>query len=198
MIRAGRLDEINTTSGSWVFIDIGFANKAKSCGLLFDDGNPVEVTFNQAVENICSHIQTNNTAINLVIEAPLSVAFDDKGNPKGRAVEKLNGKTRYWYVSLGCTVMVAALYLVRAIHDSKPNGEVRLFEGFVSFKDSNETSNHSKDVLLLRDIVNNPNDNLDAIISPDSLKMDSTDQIRSAFLVAGLNFGVPPILMKNG
>ena len=99
MIRAGSIDEINTTSGSWVFIDIGFANKAKSCGLLFDDGEPVEVTFNQAVEKICSHIRTSHTPVNLVIEAPLSVSFDNYGNPKGRAVEKHNGKTRYWYVS---------------------------------------------------------------------------------------------------
>lgn len=198
MIRAGSINEVDTASGSWVFIDIGFANKAKSCGLLFDDRKPIEVTFNQAVENICRHIQTNHTPVNLVIEAPLSVSFDNNGNPKGRAVEKQNGKTRYWYVSLGCTVMVAALYLVRAIHNSKPSNEVCLFEGFVTFKDSNDKSNHSRDVLLLRDIVNNRNENIDAIISPDRLKMNSTDIIKSAFLVAGLDLGVPPILMKNG
>ena len=197
MIRAGNINEVSLTSGNWIFLDIGFANKANSCGLLFGDGNPVGVTFNEATKSICNYIQRSQVPINLVIEAPLSVSFDNSGNPKGRSIEKQNNKTRYWYVSLGCTVMVAALYLVKAIYDSQPRNEVRLFEGFVSFKDSNEKSDHSKDVLLLRDIVRSPNKNIDAIISPDKLKMDETDKIESAFLVAGLDFGVPPILIKN-
>ncbi len=196
MIRAGHINEINTDSGNWVFLDIGFANKAKSCGLLFGDGSPTEVTFNDAVQSICKYIKTCNGSINLVIEAPLSVSFDANGNPKGRRIEKQNKKTRYWYVSLGTTVMVAAIYLVKAIIETKPINEVRLFEGFVSFKNSNEQTNHSNDVLLLREIVNNKNTK--AIIDPGALKMDETDNIQSAFLVTGIDLGVPPILMQNG
>ncbi|MBL3601127.1 MAG: hypothetical protein JMN25_14880 [gamma proteobacterium endosymbiont of Lamellibrachia anaximandri] len=198
MIRAGSIKEVTPESGNWVFIDIGFANKAKSCGLLFGDGVPTEITFNDAVVAIVEYIHSSSKPINLVIEAPLSVTFDNKGNPKGRCVEKQGNKTRYWYVSLGTTVMVAALYLVRAIHDSKPHNDVRLFEGFVSFKDSNEQTNHSNDVLLLRYIVNNYVNETKAIISPDTLLIDDTDKIQSAFSVAGLDLGVPPILMKNG
>lgn len=198
MIRAGRINEVTAASGNWVFLDIGFANNAKSCGLLFDDGTPEEVTFNSAVEDICNFIKSGNAPVNLVIEAPLSVSFDIEGNPKGRSIEKQGNKTRYWYVSLGTTVMVAALYLVRAIYDSKPAKEIRLFEGFVSFKDSNTPTNHINDVLLLRGIVNNPNKESESIITPDSLCMDTTDKIQSAFLVAGLDFGIPPVLMKNG
>ncbi len=196
MIRAGHINEINPASGNWVFLDIGFANKAKSCGLLFGDGSPIEVTFNDALQSICKYIKTCNSSINLVIEAPLSVSFDANGNPKGRRIEKQNTKTRYWYVSLGTTVMVAAIYLVKAIIEAKPTNEVRLFEGFVSFKDSNEQTNHSNDVLLLREIVNNKNTK--AIIDPGALKMDATDNIQSAFLVAGIDLGIPPILMQNG
>jgi len=134
--------------------------------------------------------------INLVIETPLSVSFDSNGNPKGRKIEKQNNKTRYWYVSLGTTVMVAAMYLLRAIVDLQPTTEVRLFEGFVSFKDRNKSSNHSRDVLALRDVV--INGDRDAIIAPEALKIDDSDLLQSAFLVAGVDLGIPPVLMKNG
>lgn len=198
MIRAGSVKEVTPTSGNWVFLDIGFANKVKSCGLLFGEGVPTETTFNDAVTKIVKYIGSSNKPVNLVIEAPLSVSFDNKGNPKGRSVEKQDTKTRYWYVPLGAAVMVAALYLVRSIYDSKPHNEVRLFEGFVSFKDSKKSTNHSNDVLLLRNIVNNYVKERNAIISPEDLLMDDTDKIQSAFLVAGLGMGIPPILMKNG
>ena len=148
------------------------------------------------MEKICKYIKTSDIPINLVIEAPLSVSFDSNGNPKGRKIEKQNNKTRYWYVSLGTTVMVAAMYLLRAIVDSQPTAEVRLFEGFVSFKDRNKSSNHSRDVLALRDVV--IKGNRDAIIAPEALKVDDSDLLQSAFLVADVDLGVPPVLMKNG
>jgi len=196
MIRSGTTDEIRWDSGSWVFIDIGFANKASSCGLLFGDEGPFEAKFSEAAEKICEYLSNQNQATNLVIEAPLSVAFDKKGNPKGRKPEKQKGKTRYWYVGLGCTVMTAALYLIKAITDSQPPGEVRLFEGFVSFKNKEEASNHSKDVLLLRDAVKNPVHN--SIIAPGNLKMDETDDLISAFKVSGMDYGIPPIIQNHG
>ncbi len=179
-----------------MYLDIGFANQAKSCGLLIDEGTPEEVTYSNAIKSICNHIRSSSSPVNLVIEAPLSVAFDSKGNPKGRSIEKQHNKTRYWYVSLGTTVMVAALYLVKAIMDSCPVTEVRLFEGFVSFKDSKKKTNHSRDVLLLRDIVKNSNSK--SIIAPETLQMHPSDKIQSAFLVAGIDLGIPPILMQNG
>ena len=196
MIRPGSTNEVTLKSGKWVFIDIGFANKAKSCGVLFDDGSPEELTFSQAVKKICKFVKANDTPVNLVIEAPLSVAFDSNGNPKGRRIEKQNKKTRYWYVSLGTTVMVGAMYLIKAIIDFEPTAEIRLFEGFVSFKDSNTRTNHSRDVLMLRDIV--IKEDREAIISPESLKMDDSDLLKSAFWVAGVDLGVPPVLIKNG
>jgi len=195
MIRAGKINEITLASGRWVFLDIGFANQAKSCGLLFGEGTPEEVTYSDAVKRICNHIKSSSNPVNLVIEAPLSVAFDSAGNPKGRRIENQNGETRYWYVPPGITVMVASLYLVKAIMDSCPTAGVRLFEGFVSFKDSKKT-NHIRDVRLLRDIVYS--NNSQSIIKPESLKMHPSDKIQSAFLVAGVDLGIPPILMQNG
>jgi hypothetical protein len=198
MIRAGNKNEIHRQSGKWVIIDIGFANNASSCGLLIDDQVPVEVKFYDAKSEICKYISKQSQPINLIIEAPLSVAFDKYGNPKGRFVEKQNGKIRYWYSGPGCTTMVAALYLIRSIVQSEPESEVRLFEGFVSFKDSTKKSNHSKDVRMLREVVENPLKFSDCIISPERLKMDETDKLRSAFLVAGIDAGVPPVIMIYG
>ncbi len=197
MIRAGKINEVNSESGSWVYIDIGFSNKSKSCGLLFGNGEPEEVLFNEAVQKICTYIKDSSSPINLVIEAPLSVSFDKQGNPKGRKIEKQKEKTRYWYIGLGCVVLVGALYLIKAISDLNHSQEIRLFEGFISFKNKNEKSNHSKDVKILREIVNCSNKQ-NEVISEAELKMDSTDKLQSSFLVAGLDYGIPPILMRNG
>ena len=149
MIRAGVKSEISLSTGEWLILDIGFANKSNSCGLLINRKSPVELQFNEARERICRFISNSTKPVNLVMEAPLSVAFDSKGNPKGRAVEKQGSKTRYWYSGPGCSVMVAALYLVKTITEIPTNTEVRLFEGFVSFKESGKKSIHSRDVELL-------------------------------------------------
>jgi hypothetical protein len=156
MIRAGLINEITWTSGEWIFFDVGFSNNSRSCGLLKGDANPIELRFNEAIGKISSYIVNTEAPINLVIEAPLSVSFDKKGNPKGRTIEKDNGKTRYWYIGPGCAVMVATLYALQTLEKICSDREIRLFEGFVSFKDIQERTNHSKDVLLLRDVVKAP------------------------------------------
>ena len=92
--------------------------------------------------------------------------------------------------------MVAALYLIKAITDSNPPKEVRLFEGFVSFKSKGKASNHSKDVMLLRNAVKKPGP--ESIISPENLIMNETDEISSAFKVGGMDYGVPPIIQNHG
>jgi hypothetical protein len=198
MIRAGKIPEITSSSGDWLILDIGFSNQSASCGLLINQGKAEELRFNEAKEKICTFIQQGESPINLMIEAPLSVSFDMEGNPKGRSIEKQGGKTRYWYVGLGCTVMVAALYLVRSISNVSTNAEVRLFEGFVSFKNRSVSSNHSRDVELLREVVDSPERLSHFIVDPSTLKMDSTDRLESAFCVAGIDTGVPPIIMRSG
>jgi len=198
MIRAGVKTEISVSTGEWLILDIGFSNNAASCGLMVNRQSPVELRYNEAVEEICRFISNSSKPVNLVIEAPLSVAFDAKGNPKGRSIEKQGHKTRYWYVGLGCTVMVAALYLVRAITEISSNVEVRLFEGFVSFKETGTKSNHSKDVEILRAVVENPGQYPEAIIEPETLRMTESDTLKSAFLVAGIDAGIPTLIMRNG
>jgi len=198
MIRSGRVEEVNWDSGSWVFLDVGFSNYSKSCGLLIGDGTPIERRFSEALKELFIHVTNTSDPINLVLEAPLSVSFDKNGNPKGRSIEKQNQRTRYWYVGLGCTVMVAGLYILKGLQESCSDKEVRLFEGFVSFKEKQKRTNHTKDVLLLREVVKAPKSFSGAIVPEEKLKMDESDILKSAFIVAGRDYGIPPVIMRNG
>jgi hypothetical protein len=198
MIHAGTLADIVWSGGTWVFLDIGFSKKRKSCGLLVHDAAPAEFQFYRARDEIVDLVRKATAPVNLRIEAPLSVAFDKSGNPNGRRIEKQGAKTRYWYNGLGCAVMVAAMYLVRAIHESCPRHEVRLFEGFVSYKDPALESDHLRDVLLMRKVIKDPAGNAASIIAPDSLKMAIDDRLVSAFCVAGFDCGVPPVIKCDG
>ncbi len=197
-IRAGTVTEVHPESGDWVFVDVGFANSARSSSILVGDAPPVDCTFAELKLRLAEICQESNKPLNLVLEAPLSVAFGANGNPAGRAVEKRNEQTRYWYVGLGCSVLVAATYLLRSIHDQESGRELRLFEGFVSFKPAGKVSSHKDDVILLRDIVWHKIPSVGRIVDADELRMKHDDRLESAFTVSGMDFGVPAVIMASG
>lgn len=198
MIEAGEVSQTHWGEGNWIFLDIGFSHRSRTTGLLIGDGDPEVLQFGAARERVVQKIGASAAAVNLVIEAPLSVAFDSRGNPKGRSVEKDGSKTRYWYNGLGCAVMVAAMYLIRSLYDSEPSAPVRLFEGFISYKDRNIPSDHRRDVLLLREVVCNPTRFAQCIYGVDQLKQDPDDELSSAFCVAGMDCGVPALIRRDG
>jgi hypothetical protein len=195
-IGAGRLQDIDWHSGYWVFLDIGFSGRSRTNGLLLHDSHPKELLFSEAVDEVIAAAERQGR-LNLVIEAPLSAAFDPRGNPRGRSVEKRGGQTRYWYVGPGCAVMVAATYLLQRLRDSDPNADIRLFEGFVSYKDRHTASRHSQDVELLREVVRSPAEFAGAIVAGDDLAASADDAVVSAFAVAGMDFGVPPVIIRD-
>ena len=197
MIYAGTRQHLNVESGSWIITDIGFSNRKHTCGLSFDLADPVCVNFSDLKSSVTEHIRRAQSTCNLLIEAPLSVAFDRHQNPIGRSIEKEGSKTRYWYVGLGCAVMTAALYLVRAIHDAKLANDVRLFEGFVTYKSKDEDSNHDADVRLLREVVYDPKKYSNCIFDENSLKMTKDSRVVNAFEVAGLSTGVPLLIKRT-
>lgn len=198
MIRAGLPVEAKRTSGEWVFVDIGFAQAAKSCGILVGDGNPLEVSFSQLRKNLLELVASNGNPLNLLIEAPLSVAFNESGNPTGRMVERRGEQTRYWYVGLGCSVLVAATYLLRSIYDGRYKREIRLFEGLASFKPKGIRSSHCDDVLNLRRVIWDGDSKFGRIVAPGQLAASPDHRLQSAFLVAGMDFGVPPVVELSG
>jgi hypothetical protein len=198
MIRAGTTKEINSESGDWVFVDIGFAARKKSCGVAIGRDSPKQLSFAELVNCLVELAGLKTHPLNIVIEAPLSVAFSEGGNPTARSIEKWRKKTRYWYAGLGCGVQVAAMYLLRAIESAQPSREIHLFEGFVSFKEKGLRSSHTSDVAALRDIVWNPEKRHKAIVTANELAIRDTDTISSAFKVMGLDYGVPPVLVVKG
>lgn len=194
MIRAGNPKEVGPDSGEWLFIDAGFSSNGKSCGVLGSDNVAKCLTFSEASDLIVSVGSINSPALNLLIEAPLSVAFNSRGNPAGRSIERLGSKHRYWYEGLGCLVMTSALYLLRALHDSKSKREIRLFEGFVSFKRKGSVSSHCADVQALRAVVLDRNREPSSVVAGAQLAAASSDRLVSAFAVAGMDFGIPPVV----
>jgi hypothetical protein len=197
MIEAGKRSEIEWGQGNWIFLDIGFSNKARSCGLLIGDEDPICLRFGDAKRWIVEQLLSAGALTNLVIEAPLSVSFDASGNPKRRSIDANDtdpAKRRHWYLGLGCAVMVAAMYLIRDIHNSGIRRRIRLFEGFVSNKDRSVRSDHRADCSLLRDVVRYPRRFSKSIYDASQLKKDQTDSLCSAFCVAGLDCGVPAVI----
>jgi hypothetical protein len=94
--------------------------------------------------------------------------------------------------------LVAALYLVKSISERCGSAEVRLFEGFVSFKKKGTRRNHLRDVEILRDAVFNQAAFPGTIVEPKALRMADSDILKSAFLVAGIHTGIPPVIVPKG
>ena len=193
-ICAGSVSQINPESGEWLIIDVGFAKTGnRSCGVVVGDGYPMEVMFSELVDLAIE--QAGNDAglpLNLLLEAPLAVAFDRNGNPTGRSTDVQNGKRRYWYTQPAIGLIVACGHLLRAIEDCQMQRDVRLFEGFVSFKPPGVKSSHMWDVAKLRAAVRNPAEA--HIVDPEDLKQNANDRIESAFAFAKMDFGIPPVI----
>lgn len=193
-IRAGTIDEMNAASGDWLIVDVGFSATKKSCGYRDAAGPALEITFSDLIERILKEAKRKTDCpLNLLIEAPLSIAFDEKGNPAARSIEKRDKKTRYWYVGLGCSVLVATTHILRTIVDSKPTREIRLFEGMASFKTRDQGHTHRGDVERLLKALESP-DGIAEKVAPEKLRSKKTDRLESAFKVSGMDFDVPPVL----
>jgi hypothetical protein len=197
-MRAGEVTEIHRASGDWAFVDIGFSRDKKTSGLLVNDGQPIDLTFANLREELIQLSNIEGVPLNLVLEAPLSVAFTKNGNPAGRSIERKENEHRYWYAGLGCQVTMAAAYLLRAIHENGSQREVRLFEAFVSFKPKGVASSHSGDVKAIRSIAWSENRDAGSIVAGDQLAGPEARTLESAFLVFGFNYGIPPVIIANG
>ena len=200
MIEAGLPEHIKWGDGNWLFLDVRFSTNRPSSGLLISDCKPTCIQFGEAIRRIIDHVKHVKSPTSLVIEAPLSVCFNKNGNPTGRLIEKesLNGKTttRYWHSGLGCSVMVAAMYLIRGLSEAVGASEVRLFEGFVSYKDRSIKTDHQADVELLREVVKDPKHFADCIVRADSL-CGPGNRIVSAFKVCGVDCRIPPVIKRR-
>lgn len=197
VIAAASMDDVRQDSGDWVFVDIGFAQRgAKSSGIAIGEAPPDEVEFASLAPLIIEEMCRGSGPMNLLIEAPLSVAFDAKGNPTGRRIEKRGSDTRYWYVGLGCSVLTAATHLLRRLNESELARQVRLVEGFASFKSGRPRKRpHADDVRNLRDVAWGRDGARGCVVAQELLRMNPDQHLESAFKVSGMDFGVPPVVV---
>ena len=218
-ISAGSVNDIQMGSGQWMIVDIGFSTRESSCGVWTStegsDAVPFNVTFGELKGKVIQEAEKAYPShLNLLLEAPLSVAFKEDGNPTRRLCDQINKKKyRDFYVNAGATTLIAADHLLRALHCSQRPGDVRLFKGFVSFKPKGTKSSHIKDVLKLKTIVCNPAtacishphklgqacgciQSAACIFGPEQLTKQPGDRVQSAF--AFLNKGlIPPVIRSN-
>ena len=192
-IRAGTVNEVDRRIGEWLFVDLGFSPKMRTCGVLKGEEQAYKVTFGE-LATLAKHEAQRNvpTSLNLVIEAPLSVTFNKGGNPTGRACDYKDGKHRLWYIQPAPQMILAAGYLLRTLVACGIQREIRLYEGFVSFKATDSKTNHIEDVLALKDVVWNQKKKL--IFAPEQLKRSRFDTLESAFTFRGMDFGIPPVI----
>ena len=199
-IRAGSVGEINGDSGDWMIVDLGFSAKRPSCGIWTKAEGADAVEFGVLVKRVIAEAQKADSGpLNLLLEAPLSVAFKRNGNPTRRLCDTRDSKHRDWYVNAGATTLIAADHLLRNLNACQIQREVRLFEGFVSFKDpKNEAKTsaepkqeHKRDVLKLKDAVWDPNKA--CIFAPEKLAHHKEDSIQSAFAFLCKDL-VPPVI----
>ncbi|MCY3565570.1 MAG: helix-turn-helix transcriptional regulator [Gammaproteobacteria bacterium] len=197
MIVAGVRDQARRDSGQWVFVDMGFSADERSCGIAIGDLQPRNVRYGDLAPCIARELESDTAPLNLLIEAPLSVAFNANGNPTGRSIEKKNGKTRYWYTQGGAVTLLATMHLVRDLYEMRPSREVRLFEGFASFKHKGTRSSHQDDVSNLRRIAWGERDK-GRIVEAEGLKMRDEDILVSSFSILGMDLGIPPVVVADG
>jgi hypothetical protein len=193
-IISGTMEQLLHPSGEWIIVDLGFAAENATCGYLScdlsDEQNPKEkpelLTFTELNKKLATKISGPGNPLHLVIEAPLSAAFENE-NPLGREVEVINDKRRYWYVQSGAVVTLAALYLLKNLH-ALQSRETRLFEGFVSFKE--DSTDHKRDVVQLYKalVKRNPKTR----IEPRPIK--ESGQLRPITGLLGHECAPPPIL----
>lgn len=186
---------VSRDPGEWIFVDIGFSNSKKTCGIAIGESeSPRSITYAKLIGEIVRQLNEIRSPVNLLIEAPLSVAFNAQGNPTGRKIEKRGERTRYWYVGPGAATLLAAMHLLHRLSCEKLPTPIRLFEGFASFKEERGGSSHEEDVEKLRRIALGRSDK-GRIIGEEELKVRPDDTLRSAFAISGMDLGVPAVVV---
>lgn len=201
--RAGNIEDITPVQNNadWAIVDIGFSSTRKSCGIgIYREGKEPDLReeiFSYVVNTLTEmSSEPLGTPLNLIIEAPLSASFNSQGNPTGRAFEKRKDSktTRYWYVGAGSSVLLAALYLLKALYANPARSrDIRLFEGFVSFKENSSNNTHIDDVNKLWQAIQTVKANPEPLYGPFS--SGKGDKTKPTLELANIPLvGTPPVV----
>jgi len=115
-----------------VVVDLGYAAKAKSCGLAWTGGgDPVQARFGEAIERVAEQLAVLGESV-LVLEAALSTFHNSSGNPDLRGDFE---RGRCWYYGPGAVSVLAARRFLEQLAGKLGNGrKVFLAEAFLSNK----------------------------------------------------------------
>ena len=143
----------------WIFVDIGFSSTRTSCGIAIGSCAATEVTFADLVKMVVDAVEKQDCSdkpLHLVLEAPLSMAFTEDGNPWPRTFEGLiDGIPRGWYYQAGATTRGGAERLMWKLRRCKRRRPIRLFEGFIPRERGAEhqAGDHARVAEQLRGVV---------------------------------------------
>jgi hypothetical protein len=196
MLRAGRAETYSRNPNDWILIDVGFSGRqasgsvSRSSGVLLPgDDRARNVTWSDACDLVGACSAGRSSPLNLMLEAPLSIAFDASGNPAARSFERRKAQSRAWYLQGGVvTLFSAALMLIRLAERSQV--PIALYEAIISFKTSK--TDHAADAQLMRTAATNSN------LTPleaDKIRERPTDMLESSLCRFGYDFGIPPVFV---
>ncbi len=131
-----------------VAIDLGFSGEKRSCGFAtrvnFSSEIPKNIRFDECILRTANFINMHPESV-LIIEAPLSAAFNTKGNPQSRGSFESEPRVRWWSIGAGAAMALAAQYFLKGLTAKLPsNARCHLIEGFVSGADSGKDSDVAK------------------------------------------------------
>ena len=179
-ITAGQVEDIEAVRVNpvllrdWIFVDIGFSSTEESCGVAIGKDDPEEVTFANLVKKLAAQVaevEKPHKPLNLLLEAPLSIAFTTDGNPTARVFESKKESTppklaelmddthRGWYYNAGANTMAGATRLIWELRKCKRRRDIRLFEGYAPRESErrdeikSKKGDHAKVVRQLRALV---------------------------------------------
>jgi len=122
-------------------IDLGFSGSKASCGLAFRESQGADVVpqnyrFDACVKKAAELFASHKDSV-LILEAPLSAAFNSKGNPQSRGDFEGMPKPRWWSLRAGAAMALAAQYFLKDLSQRIPK-DVRcnLIEGFITGENS--------------------------------------------------------------
>ncbi len=124
-----------------IAVDMGFSGKTASCGYAFRAAANGSVEsenkkFHDCLSAVVTQFQNMGEAV-LILEAPLSSAFDRLGNPQPRGDFERYPKPRWWSLGPGASMSLAAMHFLKRFVEAVPElTKCHLIEGFVVGADS--------------------------------------------------------------
>jgi hypothetical protein len=137
---------------SVVAVDLGFSGRLRTTGIAWSlpsESDAKVYRFGESVIAVAERFRSIGE-VALVLEAPLSAAFDISGNPRPRGRFEREPQSRWWSVGPGAATALSALFFLRELKFQLKSTDVtiHLVEGFVTGIDSGD---HDQVATALRD-----------------------------------------------